>query len=84
MKVIVKILIYGSGAIGSNLGGLLSMLQDVRTGRPIECDAIVNSVIEVAEIYNITMPSLRVVASLLDLINQGLIREKKVIRLALI
>lgn len=57
-----------------------SMLQDVRSGRAIECDAIVNAVIETAEITGVPVPTLRVVAGLLEAINQTLVREQKAIR----
>jgi 2-dehydropantoate 2-reductase len=56
-----------------------SMLQDVRAGRSIECDAIVNSVIEIAEITGVEVPTLRVVAGILEAINQTLVREQKAI-----
>jgi 2-dehydropantoate 2-reductase len=55
------------------------MLQDVRAGRSIECDAIVNSVIEIAEITGVQVPTLRVVAGILEVINQTLVREQKAI-----
>jgi 2-dehydropantoate 2-reductase len=58
-----------------------SMLQDVRAGRSIECDAIVNSVIEIAEITGVKVPTLRVVAGILEAINQTLVREQKAIGL---
>jgi 2-dehydropantoate 2-reductase len=67
--------------VRNNFSQQPSMLQDVRAGRPIECDAIVNSVIEVAEIFSVPVPSLRVIAGLLDVINQSLMREKKAIQL---
>lgn len=56
-----------------------SMLQDIRSGRPIEVDAIVNSVIEIANITGTQVPTLRVIAGILDVINQTLIREQKAI-----
>lgn len=56
-----------------------SMLQDVRAGRSIECDAIVNSVIEIAEITGVQVPTLRSIAGILEVINQTLVREHKAI-----
>ncbi|WP_062307418.1 ketopantoate reductase family protein [Polynucleobacter sinensis] len=56
-----------------------SMLQDIRAGRPIECDAIVNAVIEIADITGVQVPTLRVVAGILEVINQTLVREQKAI-----
>ena len=56
-----------------------SMLQDVRAGRSIECDAIVNSVIEIADITGVQVPTLRSVAGILEVINQTLVREQKAI-----
>ena len=55
------------------------MLQDIRSGRPIEVDAIVNSVIEIADITGVQVPTLRTIAGILDVINQTLIREQKAI-----
>jgi 2-dehydropantoate 2-reductase len=54
-----------------------SMLQDVRAGKEMECDAIVNCVIEIAQITGIQVPALRCISGLLDVINQAIIREKK-------
>jgi 2-dehydropantoate 2-reductase len=56
-----------------------SMLQDIRSGRSIEVDAIVNSVIEIADITGVQVPTLRTIAGILDVINQTLIREQKAI-----
>ena len=65
--------------VKTNLTQQPSMLQDVRAGRSIECDAIVNSVIEIAEITGVQVPTLRVVAGILEAINQTLVREQKAI-----
>ena len=65
--------------VKTNLTQQPSMLQDVRAGRSIECDAIVNSVIEIAEITGVQVPTLRVVAGILEVINQTLVREQKAI-----
>jgi 2-dehydropantoate 2-reductase len=56
------------------------MLQDVRAGKEMECDAIVNCVIEIAQITGTPVPGLRFISGLLDVINQAIIREKKGIR----
>jgi 2-dehydropantoate 2-reductase len=55
------------------------MLQDIRSGRSIEIDAIVNSVIEIAGITGVQVPTLRTITGILDVINQTLIREQKAI-----
>jgi hypothetical protein len=39
----------------------------------------VNSVIEIAEITGVQVPTLRVVAGILEVINQTLVREQKAI-----
>ena len=52
-----------------------SMLQDVRAGRPLEVDAIVNSVVELAELTDVPVPGLRQVASLLEVLNQCITRS---------
>jgi ketopantoate reductase len=55
------------------------MLQDVRAGRSSESDALLNSVIEIAEIAGVEVPTLRSVAGILEVINQTLVREQKAI-----
>lgn len=52
-----------------------SMLQDVRAGRAIETDAIVNSVVELAGLAGVPTPALRHVASLLEVLNQTIARN---------
>ncbi|MBX9905550.1 MAG: 2-dehydropantoate 2-reductase [Burkholderiales bacterium] len=47
-----------------------STLQDVRAGRPLEMDAIVNVVLELGEMTGVATPSLAVVAACVNLLNQ--------------
>lgn len=47
-----------------------STLQDVRAGRPLEMDAIVNAVLELAQMTGVATPSLEVVAACVNLLNQ--------------
>ncbi len=47
-----------------------STLQDVRGGRPLEMDAIVNVVLELGQITGVATPSLQVVAACVNLLNQ--------------
>jgi 2-dehydropantoate 2-reductase len=52
-----------------------SMLQDIRTGRAIECDAIVNAVVDMARLTGVAVPTLQSVAAWLDVLNQAVIRQ---------
>lgn len=47
-----------------------STLQDVRAGRPLEMDAIVNVVLELAQMTGVATPSLNVVAACVNLLNR--------------
>lgn len=47
-----------------------STLQDVRAGRPLEMDAIVNVVLELAQMTGVATPSLKVVAACVNLLNR--------------
>lgn len=47
-----------------------STLQDVRAGRPLEMDAIVNVVLELGELTGVATPLLNVVAACVNLLNQ--------------
>lgn len=47
-----------------------STLQDVRAGRPLEMDAIVNVVLELGALTGVATPSLQVVAACVNLLNQ--------------
>jgi 2-dehydropantoate 2-reductase len=53
------------------------MLQDVRAGRPIEFDAIMNVVVEMAQLTGVPVPTLKSVAAMLDVLNAGVIRQGK-------
>ena len=58
-----------------NLAQTPSMLQDVRAGRPIEFDAIMNVVVEMAQLTGVSVPTLKSVAAMLDVLNAGVIRQ---------
>ena len=47
-----------------------SMLQDLRAGRPLEWDAILNVIIEIAGITGVAVPALRNVAACIGLLDQ--------------
>ena len=47
-----------------------STLQDVRAGKPLEMDAIVNVVLELGSLTGVATPSLNVVAACVNLLNQ--------------
>jgi 2-dehydropantoate 2-reductase len=61
--------------VRSNLAQQPSMLQDVRAGRPIEFDAIMNAVVEMAHLTGVPVPTLKSVAAMLDVLNAGIIRQ---------
>ena len=52
-----------------------STLQDVRAGRGLEMDAIVNAVIEMGEITGVATPSLSVVAACVNLLNRRILDD---------
>jgi 2-dehydropantoate 2-reductase len=62
--------------VRNNLTQQPSMLQDMRAGRAIETDAIVNSVVELADLAGVPTPALRHVASLLEVLNQTTARTQ--------
>jgi len=66
--------------IRNNFAQQPSMLQDMRAGRPLESDAIVNAVVEMAQLTGTAVPTLRSVAAMLDVLNRAVIREGRGIR----
>ena len=66
--------IEGARAVGAHK---TSMLQDVEAGRPIELDALMLSVLELARITGIETPTIKNVYSCIALTNENLIREAK-------
>lgn len=61
--------------VRNNVAQQPSMLQDVRAGRPIEFDAIINVVVEMALLTGVSVPTLKSVAAMLDVLNAGVIRQ---------
>jgi 2-dehydropantoate 2-reductase len=61
--------------VRGNLAQQPSMPQDVRAGRPIEFDAIVNAFVEMAQLTGVPVPTLKSVAAMLDVLNAGIIRQ---------
>jgi 2-dehydropantoate 2-reductase len=57
-----------------------STLQDVRAGRPLEMDAIVNAVLELGQMTGVATPSLAVVAACVNLLNQRICDDRVAIR----
>lgn len=47
-----------------------STLQDVRAGRPLELDAIINALLEVGQLTGVATPNLDVIAACVNLLNQ--------------
>ena len=54
--------IEGAAAVGDHR---TSMLQDLERGRPLEIDALLGAVVELAELVSVEVPTLRVVLALL-------------------
>lgn len=65
--------IAGAEAVGAHK---TSMLQDIESGRPIEADALIGSVIELARIAQIPSPRLDAVYALVKLLGQTLANAK--------
>lgn len=63
--------------ISKNFTQQPSMIQDVRAGRSLEIDAILNSVIELATLSKVPVPNLVNLVSLLDVVNRNIERRKK-------
>lgn len=57
-----------------------STLQDVRAGRELEMDAIVNAVIEIGRMTGTPTPSLEVVAACVNLLNRRIVEDGVAIR----
>ncbi len=57
-----------------------STLQDVRAGRPLEMDAIVNVILELAQMTGVPTPSLAVVAACVNLLNRRITDDGVAIR----
>jgi 2-dehydropantoate 2-reductase len=63
--------------VSQNFSQTPSMLQDIRAGRPVELDAIVNAVIEIGDMVQVPCPALKTVAGILGVLNQSLVRTQK-------
>ena len=57
-----------------------STLQDVRAGRPLEMDAIINAVLELGQMTGVPTPSLSVVAACANLLNRRISDDGVAIR----
>lgn len=65
--------IAGAEAVGPHK---TSMLQDVETGRALEADALIGSVIELGRIVNVASPHLDSLYAVVKLLGETLAREK--------
>lgn len=52
-----------------------STLQDVRAGRALELDALINALLEMGELTGVPTPSLAVVAACANMVNQRIIQD---------
>jgi 2-dehydropantoate 2-reductase len=55
--------------VATNFKQLPSMLQDVRAGRPLEWEAILGAVIEIAQLRGVAVPSLKNIAACLGVLD---------------
>ena len=65
--------IAGAEAVGAHK---TSMLQDIESGRPVEADALIGSVIELARLADIPTPHMNAVYALVKLLGQTLANAK--------
>ena len=66
MRVPLERRIAGAEQVGEHK---TSMLQDVEAGRQMEIDAVIGSVLEIADITGIAMPQTRTVYALVKKLN---------------
>ncbi len=57
-----------------------STLQDVRAGRPLEMDAIVNAVLELGRMTGTATPTLDIIAACVNLLNQRISEDRVAVR----
>ena len=57
-----------------------STLQDVRAGRALELDAIINALLEIGALTGVATPNLAVIAACANLVNQRIINDRVAIR----
>ena len=53
-----------------------STLQDVRTGRELELDALVNAVIDIARLTKTPVPTLETVAACIGMLNRRIVEDR--------
>ena len=59
-----------------NFTGKPSMLQDVRAGRPMEVDSILNAAIEIADLTDVPVPTLRTMAACVGLLDERIRQDR--------
>lgn len=64
--------VSGAKAVGAHK---TSMLQDVESGRPLELDALMLSVIQLADMVDIEVPTVKTVYACVALLNQNLVAD---------
>jgi 2-dehydropantoate 2-reductase len=78
LRVSVEKRIAGAAAVGAHK---TSMLQDVEAGRPIELDALVGSVVELARLTGVATPSIDAVYACTALLSDRLAESGAALRL---
>jgi 2-dehydropantoate 2-reductase len=72
-RISIEKRIAGAEAVGAHK---TSMLQDIESGRPIEADALIGSVIELARLAGVATPHLDTAYALVKLLGDTLARAK--------
>ncbi len=70
--------IQGAESVGAHK---TSMLQDVEAGRPLEIEALIGSILEVAKLTGTSMPSTQAVYACVKLLNEVIIAKGQGVRL---
>jgi 2-dehydropantoate 2-reductase len=78
-KVSINRRIDGAAAVGEHK---TSMLQDVEAGRPMEIDALIGSVVELADIASIPVPRLKTVYACVKLLQEQLTQHSGRLKMA--
>jgi 2-dehydropantoate 2-reductase len=66
--------IEGARAVGAHK---TSMLQDVQAGRPLELDALMRSVLELARLVDVETPMIRAIYACTALLNDNLRKARQ-------
>ena len=77
-RVTIEKRIAGAESVGAHK---TSMLQDVEMGRSLETEALVGSILEMAELTNTPAPSIKAVYACVKLLNKVMLAEGAGVRI---